>query len=300
MRADFWNAPPDEKHRQQILDTLEANFAALRVTVIGKSVLGRPIHALSLGHREGGVLYVGGVHGLEWLTSLVLLRFMTDLLDRHATGTELAGVDVRRAMQDRGLTIVPCLNPDGIELALSGIEAAGDRRADVLAISEGDLSSWQANIRGVDLNHNFDAGFETVRAMEEAASITGPSPRQYGGTAAESEPETQAITAFIEEIDPRSLYAFHSQGEEIFYRYGNRTPDRARLMGEILATTSGYTLCDPEGMASHGGLKDWFIERYGRPGFTFEIGKGKNPLPVSDLIPIYERLRETLVLGIIL
>ena len=56
----------------------------------------------------------------------------------------------------------------------------------------------------------------------------------------------------------------------------------------------------PGGTAAHGGLKDWFIQETGQPGFTFEIGRGKNPLPLSDLMPIYGRLQEALTAAVIL
>ena len=64
---------------------------------------------------------------------------------------------------------------------------------------------WQANSRGVDINHNFDAKWQMV--------VDKPSPSKYGGEYAESEPETRAITEFVrkEQFDmlltlPESLH----------------------------------------------------------------------------------------------
>ena len=37
-----------------------------------------------------------------------------------------------------------------------------------------------------------------------------------------------------------------------------------------------------------------------RPGFTIEIGRGKNPLPITELEPIYARLIEMLLAAMIL
>ena len=53
-------------------------------------------------------------------------------------------------------------------------------------------------------------------------------------------------------------------------------------------------------MASHGGFKDWFIESFGRPGFTTEMGLGENPLPLSDLDAIYEKLAPALAAALVL
>lgn len=101
-------------------------------------------------------------------------------------------------------------------------------------------------------------------------------------TAPESEPETAALTGLCRQAGFRHVLALHTQGEEIYWRYGDNTPSRSRVMAEIMGATSGYAVADPEGLASHGGFKDWFIQEMGRPGFTLEMGKGENPLPLSD------------------
>jgi g-D-glutamyl-meso-diaminopimelate peptidase len=152
----------------------------------------------------------------------------------------------------------------------------------------------------VDLNHNFDAGFACLKEMEQASGYTGPGPTRYGGPYPFSEPESAALANYCKCFCPRQAYAFHSQGEEIYYYYGSRTPCRSRLMAQVLASVSGYRLASPEGLASHGGFKDWFIQYFGAPAFTVEIGRGKNPLPVEELDPIYGRLLEMLLIAILL
>ena len=63
-----------------------------------------------------------------------------------------------------------------------------------------------------------------------------------------------------------------------------------------MATSSGYALDVPIGIADGGGFKDWFISEYNRPGFTVELGRGKNPLPITDADQIYNRVKEMLTL----
>ena len=67
-----------------------------------------------------------------------------------------------------------------------------------------------------------------------------------------------------------------------------------------MAASSGYQIADPEAIATGGGWKDWFIQCFRRPGFTVEIGKGENPLPLSDLPSIHRALEEMLVLSVIM
>jgi g-D-glutamyl-meso-diaminopimelate peptidase len=71
-------------------------------------------------------------------------------------------------------------------------------------------------------------------------------------------------------------------------------------MAKIFSALTDYTLVKNEGLYSSGGLKDWFIEEFGRPAFTVEIGKGKNPLPIEVVDEIYERLESMMVVGTIL
>ena len=94
-----------------------------------------------------------------------------------------------------------------------------------------------------------------------------------------------------------SVYAFHSQGEEIYYDYNGHTPEHGLEMARILAKVSGYKVEKVEGITSCRGFKDWFIETYDRPGFTVEIGKGTNPLPLEQFPEIYRKLRELLLLA---
>ena len=300
MFTGFYEQPPTYERVQQAIAYLCADYKPLKVFPIGKSVLGREINALSIGNPMGATLFVGATHGLEWLTTLLLLRFCEDMLIGLTKGTAVSDIDVRRALRSRSLVIVPCLNPDGVEIALRGAESAGECEEAVREIAGGDTSTWQANANGVDLNHNFDAGWCILKEMEREAGITAPAPTRYGGAHPVSEPETIAITTFCMTYQPRSLYSLHSQGEEIYYQYGEHTPERSRLMAQILAASSGYTIAQPTGLASHGGLKDWFIDKFCRPGFTIEIGRGKNPLDIGQFEHIYAKTQEMLIIATLL
>ena len=50
---------------------------------------------------------------------------------------------------------------------------------------------------------------------------------------------------------------------------------------------SGYDLGETTGITSYAGYKDWFIEKFRRPGYTIEVGLGENPLPISQFNKIY-------------
>lgn len=287
-------------HRELISATrkLRRQFPELAVFSVGRSVLGRSIPGYIIGCGRPAALYVGGVHALEYITSMLLVKFTGDLCQLAQDQGSAAGYDIAHLLADRSVYILPMLNPDGVELHLRGVDTAGPLRAGLLRISGGDFLHWQANAHGVDINHNFNAGYAIVKQEERANGITGPAPGRYGGTRPESEPETRALCSLCRRTFFGKAFAFHSQGEEIYWQYGPRTPRCAREMAETLAAASGYTVAQPTGMAANGGFKDWFIHVFARPGFTIEVGRGVNPLPVFEFGGIYEKLSDALVTGL--
>lgn len=285
---------------ENYVNGLKNSFSDLQVATCGKSVLGKSIYSFVVGEGLRQIVYVGGTHGNEWLTSLLLLRFSEKLMIERSRDGAIAGYKANEILKKTQLLVIPELNPDGIEIAIRGAGACEEYKGECIKICNGDFSNWSANVRGVDINHNFNADWYALRDYEKSKGISAPSPRRFGGPYPESEPETKAITRLCRHLKPDALYTFHSQGEEIYYEYGTNTPEKALTMARALAGVSDYTLVKNEGHAASGGLKDWFIEEFGKPAFTVEVGKGKNPLPLTDLDPIYDTIEPMLVLGLIL
>lgn len=290
-----------DSHAVSVLSaTLCRAYPFLQRTVIGESVCGRPIEALSIGHGEHAVLFAAAFHAQEWLTSLIALRLCEELCRLYSGEALPARFNYPLVAASRTIVIVPQVNPDGVDIALHGSKAGGTHAA-MLHVQGADIKGyWQANAAGVDLNHNFNAGRAVLQAIERSHGITAPCGRQFGGVTAESEPETRAIASLCRRLPFTHVAALHSQGEEIYWQYGERTPSIARMAARVMGALSGYTPAAPDGMASHGGFKDWFIEETGRMGFTFELGRGRNPLPTDDFEPIWEKTRDMLMFTAVL
>ncbi len=273
-------------------------YPFLMSDVIGKSVGGRDIISLKIGRSEEYVLLCAAFHGSEHITANLLLKFTENLCSSLAEGTPLCGYDIRSVMTGRGVIIIPVVNPDGVEISLHGTDAAGYMRDFAARICKGNHELWNANLRGVDINHNFDADWETVKQNEREAGIYTPSMTRFGGYKPESEPETQALVELCNSYKIRHAVAFHSQGEVIYADTGGEKIPRMQKMAEILSTSCGYAIEKPEKIATSGGFKDWFIRRFHRPAFTVEIGKGKNPLPTDSIKEIYTHLEDMLILSL--
>lgn len=290
----------DRRSREIMIGKLLTDYAFLSRDTIGESRCARPIDLLCVGNRQSQVLFAAAFHGMEWLTTLVMLKFVDELCSAVMSGKSMCGVKVGSFLNRRGLAVVPCVNPDGVEIQIHGAESAGEYRNIVNKACCGNTGIWQANAAGVDINHNFSAGWESLKSSEIENGITSPAPTRYGGEFPESEPESRTIASYCRTGHIAHAIAFHSQGEEIYWDFGDYHDTEALKMANILSCSSGYAVSRPEGLACGGGFKDWFVEKFRRPAFTVEIGKGKNPLPVEELDNIYRNIREMLVLAVVL
>lgn len=176
------------------------------------------------------------------------------------------------------------VNPDGVDLVLNGPPTNETVRTNVIEWNNGstDFSGWKANINGVDLNDQFPAGWEIERERNRKT----PGPRDYGGESPLSQPESIAMAKLTREMDFARVLAFHTQGQEIYWGFqGLEPPESEQLVNEF-ARVSGYKAVQT--IDSYAGYKDWFIQDWRRPGFTVELGRGTNPLPLGQFDEIYE------------
>ena len=286
----------DYYERMKAIRALCTKYGFIKYGVIGKSCSGKNIPALKIGASDTYCLLAAGVHGSERITSVVSLMFMEELCSAIVNDGVVAGIRVRRALKGRGVIFVPCVNPDGCDISLLGTAACGGNAEKLAERCSGDFSRWNANLRGVDINHNVDAGWAQLRKKEIEMGIYGPSPTRFGGYKPNSEPETAALVSLCRKNNMRYCLALHSQGEVIYWNYGDFTPPKSRKIAQILATSADYALDTPISIATGGGFKDWLIKEFNRPGFTVESGKGIKPLPAEKADGIYERIKEMLML----
>lgn len=280
---------------------LTARYPFLRSGQFGRSALGRPLWKLTLGRGPRRVLYSADHHANEWITTPLLLCFAEELAAAYAVGGTVAGLDAEALLADATLCLAPAVNPDGMDLVTGELQAGESyervRRIAAAYPRFAFPDGWKANLRGVDLNLQYPAGWEQARAIKAAQGIVSPAPADFVGTAPLSAPEARALYELTLRFDPALVQAWHSQGEVIYWRFLDYAPPGAETLGERFAAVSGYALAETPYEAGFAGYKDWFIQDLDRPGYTIEVGRGTNPLPLADFDGIYRRVRGILAEG---
>ena len=280
----------DSQALRNDLEKLKEHFPFIQINILGKSVLENDIYEIRIGRGSRKVHMNGSFHANEWITSAILMSYVNDYLLAVTNGGKINNLETFPIYQHVDISIVPMVNPDGVDLVLNGPDEPV--RDKVVRINEGsmDFTGWKANINGVDLNNQFPAFWEIEKERKEPKS---PAPRDYPGEAPLSEPEAKIMAKLAEERKFNRMIAFHTQGKEFYWGYENFEPSESAMLANEFARLSGYKAV--QNVDSHAGYKDWFIQEFRQPGFTLELGKGINPLPLSQFDDIYKD-----VLGIFL
>ena len=278
------------------LNCFVERYPFLEFGTLGESVLGRSIPMITLGEGKKTFVYIGTHHAMEWITSVLLLRFINEYAEGVKEGRRIYNVHLPYLFKERRIVVIPMLNPDGVSYVLDGVQASNPlfSRLERMNPHHPDYSHWQSNARGVDLNHNYDAGFAEYKELEQQAGILGGGPTRFSGECPESEPEVGYLCNYLRfhRENIHAVLTLHTQGEEIYYTSGNEVTPRSAAMAKSLARLCGYSLSIPDGMAAYGGLTDWCIRALNLPSFTIECGKGENPLPPEQYFCIYASLRQ--------
>ncbi|XP_058452987.1 carboxypeptidase B1-like [Malaya genurostris] len=181
--------PTYDEINDYLMQMATENFEWIRIRIIGWSVEGRPIRAITLNHKKTDTIIVdAGIHAREWITVSTALYLIKKLIEDS---------DQYRYLHDYKWVIVPLVNPDGYIYSMTT-----DRY-------------WRKNRRvvnnkcfGVDINRNFGFSWESGADLYSKECHPG-----FRGTAPFSEPEARALRSVLDSNDEAKLYiSLHSYG----------------------------------------------------------------------------------------
>lgn len=208
--------PLDSRSLMKQLTYFKKEFPFISVNTIGNSVLNQPIQEIRIGKGAKKVHINASFHANEWITTMVLMSLVNKYLLSLTGRYKLNKLEAINLYNDVELSVVPMVNPDGVDLVLHGPPLA--LREEVININQGseDFIHWKANIRGIDLNNQYPANWEIEKERKIPKS---PAPRDFPGSSSLSEPEAIAMAELIKNNDFDRVLAFHTQGEEFYWGY---------------------------------------------------------------------------------
>jgi protein MpaA len=171
-------------------------------------------------------------------------------------GTRVLVVGVIHGDEDDGVAIIERLAtasvPEGVELWL--VETMNP---------DGQAAGQRGNANGVDLNRNFP---------HEWGPIGQPGDGQYAGTGPASEPETQAVVRFVDELGPALVLWYHQDLFRLSPGEGFEGAVKARY-----AEITGLPIERITGGTYTGVAATWARTSTGAISFIVELGGSLTP-----------------------
>ena len=275
-----------------ILDGLTARYPFVSRESAGTSVMEKEMWYLTIGGGSKNVFINASHHANEWITTPVVLKFAEDYLKAIASGADIGEANAQSLYATRKVFIMPLVNPDGVDLVTGALSPDSSYYSRARQISQSYPAiafpnGWKANIAGTDLNLNYPASWDTAKEIKYAQGFTSPAPRDFVGAAPLSAIESRNVYNLSLANDFALTVSMHTQGDTIYWKYQDFLPPRSEEIADELARVSGYTKAITPYESGFAGYKDWYISYYNRPGYTVEIGRGLNPLPITDFDNIY-------------
>ena len=249
---------------------------------IGKSIQGRDILGIRISgdlknaSQLPGIIIMGGHHAREHVSVELPIRFAQHYLTELKNGNPR----VFKQLHSRDIHIIPAINPDGMEYDIEG----------------GKYKTWRKNRKqnkqgtyGVDLNRNYGFKWGTGGSSNDSSSDV------YMGEHPFSEPETQAVKAYVEKNQNLTvLLSVHTFSQLILYPWGHTydpiQDSKARevheKMAREMAQWNGYKpQQSSELYIASGDTTDWSYGEHKIISFTFELDPANNGMGAGGFYP---------------
>ncbi|WP_221077040.1 DUF2817 domain-containing protein [Agarivorans aestuarii] len=260
--------------------------------VKGNTDASYPVHAISLGKAsidKPGVLFVGGVHGVERIGSQVVLSFLASLLNRLDWDLQL-----QQLLDECYLAFIPIVNPGGM------------------------VMQRRSNAKGVDLMRNSPSiAKDGASFMVGGQQISSKLPWFRGNKGEAMETENRALVEFVKtKLFPRPFslvldcHSGFGHSDRLWFPYANSASQAIVDLGVVYrlrkAFFTGFPhqnyLFEPQTKhyVCHGDLWDYCYDQSLNHSGTFvpltlEMGSWrwlkKNPLQVFNSLGLYHPMK---------
>lgn len=217
---------------------------------IGTSVGGRAIMAYRYGSGGNAVLFVGGVHGNEQNATKLMYKWINEI-----------NANPQKTPANRTIVVIPSVNPDGY------------------------AKNQRVNAHGIDLNRNFAANNWKSAIKEPSGAVL----QEGGGPTAQSEPETAALSSYVQNLRPLMVMSYHSYGGLAIANDAGSSRSLAKSYGANGGYTykNGDTIGNTFNYDTTGAFEDWLYDKMGTPAILVELRTQYNDEFSSNVGPMW-------------
>lgn len=232
------------------------NSDIVELEILGYSYDNRPIYALRLSEGKNfdyvnkmHILVDGGVHSRETLNPSVVLQTLSDYIKNYRSNGEM-----KTLLSEYVFHFVPTWNPDGFDIAKFGPSTIKDKNLRDYFVNnvKGDYRRLKANVRGVDINRNYENYTLNLKTGLYVSDATTPKKHAYMnlvpslefyGSIMGSEKETLISQNYYLRYDFRVYLSYHSQGRIVYgqsTRFGSDITNLSQSYVDLAVKTTGY------------------------------------------------------------
>lgn len=279
---------------------------------IGTTLDQRAIYQAIIGNANASrhVIVYYALEGTDYIDTVLAMNQLEAYCKARKSGTTYKNHPLDSIFADVCVHVIPMANPDGVSICQYGVDAlrTDEARAALQAAYDADVAAgittdpmetyvltYSANANGVDLNNNFDIGWEEYTAGPAAPSTSG-----YKGSAAMSEQETQALVNLAGSVSTAAVIGYGTNGQTVEYGYGYEGPAAQGVAGvtnigfdglvTALTGKTGYTAAEmPKYDATNaGGASEYFMYVMNIPAVTIKSGTGDIPLNETQMSSVWQ------------
>lgn len=265
----------------------------IKTSSIGKSVEGRDLLLIEFGRGDNKIFVCGAHHAREYISTTYLMYAIDRYAYAYRTNSTWWQYNPKEILDNVTFCIVPMVNPDGVNLVQNGIYATA--HASELAnmgIYQGSkygYSAWKANIRGVDINWNYNKDWSIDKNKNPRGSAG------FNGDYPNSEPETAAVSNYVDNNLFDAFLSFHTQGQ-IFYWADD--PENPSYIHQAIQKDTGFVGYEESGTGVGGSFFDYVYRNFKKPTITIELCPyvGPYPYPNSDFDTVWNPTKNILLI----
>ena len=266
----------------------------IKTSSIGKSVENRDLLLIEFGRGKDKIFVCATHHAREYIATTYLMYAIDRYAYAYRNNSMWGKYNPKEILDNITFCIVPMVNPDGVNLVQNGIYSTQHANEILnMSLNEGTkygYLSWKANVNGVDVNWNYDKDWSIEKNKKPRGSAG------FNGDYPNSEPETGAVSRYVDNNSFEAYLSFHTQGEVLYWA---DNPENPTCLYQAIRNDTGFTGYEEKADGIGGSFFDYVYRKFKKPSVTVELCPyiGNYPYPDKDFNTVWKPTKNILLVA---